>query len=69
MNRADEHRKPAFEVQPRSTEEPDPFVRNKWTDLLKPYMRRANQSEDETMGPAYDPVWNLLNQTGPNVFT
>jgi hypothetical protein len=69
MNRADEHRKPTFEVQPRATEEPDPVVRNKWTNLLKPHMRLANHSENETMGPTYDPVWNLLNQTGPNVFT
>jgi hypothetical protein len=67
MNRADEHRKPAFEVQARTTEEPNPVVRSKWTSLLKPYMHLANQSE--TTAPTYGPVWNLLNQTGPNVFT
>ena len=70
MNRADEYRKPAFEVKARATEEPNPVVWSKWTNLLKPYMRLANQSENETTGLTYDdPVWNLLNQTGPNVFT
>ena len=69
MNRADEHRKPAFEFQARATEEPNPVVWSKWTNLLKPYMQLTNQSENETTGPTYDPVWNLLNQTGPNVFT
>ena len=69
MNRADEYRKPAFEVKARATEEPNPVVRSKWTSLLTPYMHLADQSENETTGPTYDPVWNLLNQTGPNVFT
>jgi hypothetical protein len=59
MNRADEHRE----------EEPNPVVRSKWTNLLKPYMRLANQSENETMESTYDPAWNLLNQAGPNLFT
>jgi hypothetical protein len=60
MNRADEYeyREEANRVEP-----------SKWTNPLKPYMRLANQSENETTRPTYDPVWNLLNQTGPNVFT
>ena len=64
MNRADEYDFRKYR------EEPNPVVRSKWTNLLKPYMRLANQSENETTGLTYDdPVWNLLNQTGPNVFT
>ena len=63
MNRADEYDFRKYR------EEPNPVVRSKWTSLLTPYMHLADQSENETTGPTYDPVWNLLNQTGPNVFT
>lgn len=63
MNRAEQYRTLARDVRNRASRESSPILKAEWEHLAETYVRLAEQSDDQNMEPAYDPVWEILNRS------
>jgi hypothetical protein len=58
MSRAEQYRSLAESVRARASSEPS--LKGEWENLAQTYDRLAEQSEDPSSGPTYDPLWDIL---------
>lgn len=63
MTRAEQYRSLAFDVRGRAAREPNPLLRAEWDILAETYVRLAEQTENESAVPTYDPIWEMLERS------
>jgi hypothetical protein len=63
MGRAQQYMSLPSDVRARASSETSPVLKAEWENLAVTYVRLAEQSEDHSVGPTYDPIWNILEHS------
>ena len=63
MDRAQQYMSLASDVRARASGETSPILKAEWENLAETYVRLAEQSEDQSVGLTYDPIWDILEHS------